>query len=164
MKAFVDSVGLFLILNNFISQIKYGDALAWSPCYLPSSPDIFQCYCDETCKIYDDCCENSNYTLNTSERLFTCHNLAKLNTSSRDHAYVFDRCPSGTNERLKQLCERPVLASEGPARSVVVASSDSRLFRNMYCALCHEVNILEPKIKLRCQTSNPQFERLKILV
>lgn len=132
-------------------------------CTNQTSPALFPCYCDNLCHLYDDCCENpyKASTENTT-RLFSCRSTKELEIGfksdgsnngygSNDHALVFDRCPPGANDDLIRDCESPLTAADGLMRKIVVVSEDLRLFRNVYCALCHNASFLEPNFQLKCK-------------
>ena len=101
--------------------------------------------------LYNDCCHRYDNTT----CLFSWMALSNLtippvhqDAAFRAKAFVFNRCPPGTNEQLKRLCEQPEGPSEGLDRKAVVISNDTRLLRNAYCAMCYKTKFHDPKFKL----------------
>ena len=117
-----------------------GQASKQRSCRSPQpQPFLTPCYCDSLCEFYDACCD----------RYFNkpppvrCLNLAHVRTCPGVLTNVVFGCPAGAKPRLKRLC--PTAGEKtfemGLARRSRVASEASRVFWNVYCALCPEVGL-----------------------
>ena len=81
----------------------------WSCGGLRNSSESFpqkSCYCDELCGTLNDCCEDftaEKQTLEIEKDMFSCIPLFEVDQKFNVH--VVEKCPSGTSEELRQLCE-----------------------------------------------------------
>lgn len=91
------------------------------------------CYCDDACDTYDDCC----IRFSMKQRTYSCMDISEYTRLTYEPVFVFDRCPLGTETRLKQLCESPLKNSSQIARSMIFADSRDHLFRNAFCLICN---------------------------
>ncbi|XP_013416485.1 G-protein coupled receptor Mth-like [Lingula anatina] len=124
------------------------------------------CYCDEVCILYEDCCKdfhpaeltNNNltkkYMLQLAREikgLFECMTL-----STKSSGYVISKCPqkwSGPNE-IKINCEHnfnKTKSFDQFMETPVVGKRTGLVFRNVFCSICHEVDdIAYYSVKFGC--------------
>jgi len=121
------------------------------------------CYCDDLCHIYDDCCADHDVTTSKVTTLSgateSCQRLPDVMTSDSE-LYVVSRCPSSYNDTdVSRRCSQ-LHASDNPADRfyripVVLRSNQLRLtYRNVYCAVCTEINARPVfyVIEVRCRS------------
>lgn len=128
------------VCNNTDSCSIVGDELA---VYLSSKVQI--CACDEQCSIYDDCCEDSNFTVNHQDvqKEYTC-----VATTFHGSVYMKTSCPPSTNYTtvIRENCESPneTLLRVDVLLSTPVTNTKKRVtYRNLFCALCHDEDDFE---------------------
>ena len=103
------------------------------------------CYCDDLCHIYDDCCADvttipTSDVMTLSRGTVSCQRLPDVMTRDVE-LYVVSRCPSSYNDTdIRRRCQ--LHASDNAAdrfyRVPVAIHSDAlRLtYRNVYCVAC----------------------------
>lgn len=135
-------------------------------CISHTSKDLFPCYCDQLCKVYGDCCLNSNSP--APRKLFSCLNLTQIgirvlhnqrtedNYGDNTFGFVFHTCPPNTTKDLRERCEESQ-AGGLSLLSIPIMSNDSRLFRNVYCAICNKAHFDQPKVNLNCKEGGLKF-------
>ncbi|XP_038051811.1 uncharacterized protein LOC119724706 [Patiria miniata] len=112
-----------------------------------SRDDIFHyCRCDDVCGLFDDCCYDREGMCSlgtpTLERGgFTTEQFGCVWVPGSQFTHigyvVIDRCPiSWTDERSRDLCERPV-DIEDVFGSLPVYDDLEVDFKNIYCAICN---------------------------
>ena len=108
------------------------------------------CYCDDLCHIYDDCCADydaltipASDVMTLSRATVSCQRLRDVVTRDTE-LYVVSRCTSSYNDTdVRRRCQ--LHASDNAADRfyrvpVVVHSDPLRLtYRNVYCAACAAV-------------------------
>jgi len=105
------------------------------------------CYCDDLCHIYDDCCADYDVTtipasdvMTLSRGTVSCQRLPDVMTRDAE-LYVVSRCPSSYNDTdIRRRCQ--LHASDNAADRfyrvpVAIHSDPLRLtYRNVYCVSC----------------------------
>jgi len=120
------------------------------------------CYCDDLCHIYDDCCADydvtTTYAATLSRATVSCQRLPDVTTHGTE-LYVVNRCPSSYEDadvRRRCLLHASDNAADRFYRVPVVVGSDPlRLtYRNVYCAACAAVNASPTfyDIEMRCRS------------
>ena len=97
------------------------------------------CRCDRLCTQFGDCCADSQLAHNTTGPEFACVSTSVQRTPESDTTYwMIASCPKGELARehtgVAELCESQSLTSP--------PVSDNRtglVYRNKYCAQCHDV-------------------------
>ena len=115
-------------------------------------PPVRQCYCDNLCVTYGDCCHNANVTRydgikNTS---FSCQYLPTIH--GLWFIFVVDTCPDGTDYQLGELCADTNNKGNIYRMTPVSSLSTGILYKNMHCAICNGVfDYIFWRAKLRCE-------------
>ena len=123
------------------------------------------CYCDDLCHIFDDCCADYDVTMTPASDVMTpsgatvsCQRLPGVMTR-QTQLYVVSRCPSSYNDtdvvRRCQLHASDNAVDRFYRVPVVVQSDALRLtYRNVYCAACTAVNARPAfyVIEVRCRS------------
>ena len=113
----------------------------------PSIPRF--CNCDMACRFYDDCCIDYKDVCSLDENDFQ-NTLASGDIREADMQCVIDyntgyrmitTCNKDTLENLKERCENPICNDS--LSNVPVMDSIGISYRNVYCALCHNVETSE---------------------
>lgn len=115
------------------------------------------CFCDEFCHIYDDCC--ADYTplpLGGSGSLppFNCHRVEDIDTSFE--YYIVDRCPRhySENATVQELC-RDERLDDVFYRLPVAGRTSGILYRNAFCAICSdEKDYVFWRVEHRCSVGS----------
>ena len=104
----------------------------------------YSCYCDQLCMVFDDCCHwASTHYANTkafsqrkiSRDTFTCEKIPEI--SEKTISFV-NRCPLNYGDAgIRSECE--TTERNGLLNVPVSDPVTSILYRNVYCALCHNV-------------------------
>ena len=123
----------------------------------------FSCFCDSMCLFFEDCCFDAKPNssdlkpgLNKSLlELAACKDIKEINALSP--LYVIDKCPkSRPDDVTKTLCERTdTVPEEMLLHTPVTGHKTGLLYRNMYCAMCHDTDYLFWKHEIRCRTQIP---------
>ncbi|XP_067950286.1 uncharacterized protein [Watersipora subatra] len=121
------------------------------------------CFCDEQCIYYNDCCEDSPYQATAETKLpdntFHCKEdvselMGKYNPSDIPLGIMeVNRCPGGyeDNETRRQ-CEEPPSRNTLSHQMIPVTDPNTGIrYANWYCAQCHKVgNIQFWRIDVGC--------------
>ena len=116
------------------------------------------CQCDSLCLYFGDCCPDAkpnpkdllpglkNFTLD----YITCAKIPRVNVYSPVH--FVNRCPpSWTGEVTRGLCERASSNSDELTSLLPVTGNKTGLmYKNMFCAICHQTDYVFWKIKVEC--------------
>lgn len=112
------------------------------------------CYCDDLCHIFNDCCRNfhptGNVTLESTQ--FSCLSFESLNSNDNYGIYVVTSCSgSWTNDEIRSLCT--AVDDDILVKTPVTDRSNYRItFRNMYCAQCNYIYDFEYwKTEIKCK-------------
>ena len=119
--------------------------------------NTFPCQCDAECSQYNDCCASAftNVTVlseecpqyvpsNSLSGLYKCNSLAINNTQKEIAVYMVSECPPGwTEQEGEEEQELRDIIADNCARIAnsfppVTDVDRGVVFRNEYCALCHE--------------------------
>lgn len=144
-----------LFLHTYGSKRPVIPTVATETCRVPAplSLNIVPCYCDRECSVFADCCHQLDGPLSP---YFSCLKLKSLpltpvaHVTRKESVFIISRCPLGTNKELKDLCEKHLGASDGLDRKALIVGNES-LFRNVYCAMCHNASYQQPTMKLECR-------------
>ena len=102
----------------------------------PSSKDALDrnCYCDETCGMFGDCCLDS-LAVNSPPR----EDISCLRLRNYLGVYVVSRCPDEwPQDGTRQRCETPSVPANDPLLGLPVTSPHTRMtYRTAACARCH---------------------------
>lgn len=132
---------------------RYSCGVENQPPWTQKKLQVLNCYCDDLCETYDDCCEDHASKFYPSRgfqlplEVVSCRNLGAqyelLRTGDlrRERFYIVNRCPSHySDECVRGKCE---LHSSSPAADesfyrLPVNGRQSRvLYQNYFCALCN---------------------------
>ena len=109
-------------------------------CYNCSSDTISPCRCDSDCVLFNDCCPLANATADSEPTLNNkqCQPVvvSGIVTSVNQAYYMISTCQDVSGE-IARKCDDSDLAAP------VTDSSTGLTYRNLYCALCHNVSIGE---------------------
>jgi len=123
------------------------------------------CYCDDLCHIYNDCCADydamttpASDVMTLSRATVSCQRLPDVVTRGTK-SYVVSRCPSSYNEtdgrRRCQLHASDNAADRFYRVPVVIRSGPLHLiYRNVYCAACAAVTARPTfyVVEVRCRS------------
>ena len=98
------------------------------------------CYCDQLCTVFDDCCAGVNTTSFSRKQVpkdtFTCEKIPEINPSQ--HISFVNKCPLNYGDAgIRSECE--TTERNGLLNVPVSDAVTNILYRNVYCALCHNV-------------------------
>lgn len=114
----------------------------------------FPCQCDVECSQFNDCCASANVTdlneecsilSNSPSDLYKCSSLVTNTTQKEIAVYMVSECPPGwTEEEGEGEQELREIIADNCARITnffppVTDVDRGVVFRNEYCALCHDV-------------------------
>ncbi|KAG8277915.1 uncharacterized protein LOC124367750 [Homalodisca vitripennis] len=128
---------------------RFGDDLDWRD---------RNCFCDELCRRYGDCCLDSPFYNIAEQRRgiasFTCVDLRQFGG-----IYMMTTCPPAWgNPRVRAMCETGSNNKRDPISGLPATSHNTSItYRNSYCALCHgdtQLELWTPRIE--CPTLNIQ--------
>ena len=98
------------------------------------------CYCDDLCKTFEDCCPNhmvSDVVNAPSVDLFECEVIPEIGNSFG--VFYVNRCsPEWSDEEIKTLCETRQYGDDVLLGLPVSENGTDILFKNMYCAFCNQ--------------------------
>lgn len=134
------------------------------PYWNPRQVNTINCFCDDRCQIYDDCCSDfiqtsSNHfyeNFKLPRNVFTCRMVNGVDEFSP--VYVVDSCPKNyTYQYTKRLCERGNI--QDVFTSVPVSGSLSGiLYKNFYCSICNgEDNYSFWSIDVQCDSEQKEI-------
>ena len=133
--------------------------------HLVGNEKLYLCRCDENCSLYNDCCYDSNDSSSQNGVLKAADSLQCVKESRiimSQPIYMIRSCPKWfDNEYIRSKCEDlptecdseiihqsienvivdQMNSEDGPGISSVLpvtASKTGLLYKNLYCALCHE--------------------------
>ena len=102
------------------------------------------CFCDQLCTVFDDCCpgaslQHSNTTSFSQRKIsrgtFTCEKILEISKSTISFV---NRCPLNYGDAgIRSECE--TTERNGLLNVPVSDAVTNILYRNVYCALCHNV-------------------------
>ncbi|XP_072034137.1 uncharacterized protein [Amphiura filiformis] len=126
------------------------------------------CHCDSACQYFNDCCYDYITTYNAKienalrRSIFDDHVIKlkdweclELNQASY---WVVSRCDTGVTGIIAERCHNPVC--NDTLSSVPVTDTNGITYRNVYCAMCHNVempNLTAWKVEASC---DPAMELL----
>lgn len=143
------------------------DVCTPSSSIITKDPNMRSCRCDRHCSFFQDCCEGAELTtmgcvdpaagahFNVERSLWSCHSLYALGTVDLTRfspmqvgVYVVSMCPPTwftlSQKRGLSMAEFGLVANLCSAvNSSLPLASDAfsgRVYKNEYCALCHEVS------------------------
>lgn len=121
-----------------------------SPPYSFSWPSK-NCYCDDLCQWFEDCCSNfepSVSVLAPPKDLFECILVPEID--KRYGIFAVSKCPPEWPDRqTKSLCETGSNGKDVLLRLPVSENDTEVLFKNMYCANCnsrYDFNFWKPEM------------------
>ena len=121
------------------------------------------CFCDELCQVYDDCCKDftpsaAPISFRVPKRGLDC--IRDVLLHKEHEVYIVNRCSKGYEDSLvRDYCENDS-SSDRFLHLPVSGRTSHVLYRNFYCAVCSgETDMLFWRPKLSCG-DNPleQFE------
>ncbi|CAC5407114.1 unnamed protein product [Mytilus coruscus] len=161
----------FLLLLLFILEVHslnishvievYTSACGSKLCDRSKQPDVIKkldiyecppCYCDKQCFSKMNCCPDFyfSYQLKCTNTKIVEKSPYKDSTS----VLMVDTCPSFADNKTKYLCEKKNDDLIDQIQNLPVTDSRNNLiFRNMYCALCHnetKENIRKWQLEIQC--------------
>ncbi|XP_067951050.1 uncharacterized protein [Watersipora subatra] len=112
------------------------------------------CFCDEQCIYYNDCCEDSPYQATAETKLpdntFHCKEdvselKEKYNPSDIPWGIMeVNRCPSGyENDEIRTQCESDLSGKLNLESIPVTDLSTGIRYSNWYCAQCHDIRSVQ---------------------
>jgi G protein-coupled receptor Mth (Methuselah protein) len=182
-------VNLNVLISNTIKQP--GLCLQYDTCNLQdlnSRPSYNldeyakrNCYCDQMCTIYDDCCENyPNQNFNLSKKNFVCNLRRTMCDDGNTISFIYSigGCPIDYNEDnlIKIKCNKgDSTESEHDAEDKFLkwpfySNITNYTYNNIYCAICNgeKMKDLHPwQAAFRCNNnieatnSSQVFEKVK---
>lgn len=105
-------------------------------CEIPPERKLKHCSCDTQCEDYNFCCLDHYRTNNdVVKSQYECQTLSNGNNAFRGF-FAIAVCPDDyDNETMKEKCSRGTTVEE----ITPVVQNKSKIFKNKYCALCHNV-------------------------
>ncbi|XP_036362744.1 probable G-protein coupled receptor Mth-like 3 isoform X2 [Octopus sinensis] len=148
MEVYATSYLIFILLINHavpISAINKIEAFNCPPVLCSESPWTDRCSCQQDCYLYDECCSDRlNHTASDLETpypsmYYSCNNI------NGGTYYQFHRCPTNydVTEHVNN-CENPNSDQQ------LHDKTSKKLYRNLYCALCHREEYILWKISYQC--------------
>ncbi|KAI5721147.1 hypothetical protein M8J77_016905 [Diaphorina citri] len=134
---------------NLGKKSRFGEDLDWRD---------RNCFCDELCRKYGDCCLDSPYYNLVEQR----RGAASWNCVNLKHfggIYMKSMCPPNWNDaKIAAMCEN-LVDDQDPMSTMPVTSKESgQTYRNVYCALCHSDNAIEFwRPRLECPSLNHRY-------
>ena len=111
-------------------------------CYNCSSDTISPCRCDADCVLFNDCCPLANATVDSEPTLNNkdiqqCQPVvvSGIVTSVNQAYYMISTCHQEIPDRISKMCEQFDIFAP------VTDNSTGLTYRNLYCALCHNVPV-----------------------
>uniref|UniRef100_A0A224XG35 Putative class b secretin-like g-protein coupled receptor gprmth5 n=1 Tax=Panstrongylus lignarius TaxID=156445 RepID=A0A224XG35_9HEMI len=124
-----------------------------------------QCYCDDECEMYDDCCidrslwpdQYNHHIDNIAKSLWTCRPIRE-----DIGIYLVDGCTDDSD--ISSLCAREPVQDYHYALDMPVYSTLTGIYyANVYCAICHkDANHLQAlKTVIQCNATDMTLQMLK---
>ncbi|XP_046380662.2 G-protein coupled receptor Mth-like [Haliotis rufescens] len=177
-------IGKLVLISSDEGQIETEELLSCSSWYCKPNIDWMRshsrgyftdmgCSCDQFCKIMGDCCMDYNSTSDSDavvhkiEPYVGCVNDSTVTNDDGFLAVV--SCPSGwLGSETNDACMSKNI-SDLMLRLPVTGNTSGLLYRNLYCAVCHDepYQFWRPKAECNSQTSlniNPESTIEEILV
>ena len=113
------------------------------------------CMCDASCNMFKDCCHDANVsdanaTSLKLEQTFTYTECAYFpEVYSKWLIVVVNSCPVNVKRTLKDLCENVDMGNV-ISSTPVFGNTTNLLYRNMYCAVCHDEHYTSLNPQLSC--------------
>eukprot|EP00106_Octopus_bimaculoides_P007582 XP_014775024.1 PREDICTED: uncharacterized protein LOC106872517 [Octopus bimaculoides] len=157
MEMYVTGFLMFILLINHTVQtstINRTETFNCPPVLCSESPRTDRCSCQQDCYLYDECCSDFlNYTNSDLEppypsMYYSCNNI------NGENYYQFDRCPPDydVTDHVNN-CENP--NSDEQLHDVpAFGKTSQKLYRNLYCALCHGEEYILWKISYQYFSGN----------
>ncbi|XP_070537054.1 uncharacterized protein [Ptychodera flava] len=110
--------------------------------------EYFICSCQPACLMRNNCCHDyeencfiaSNKTFPTVDEIRNADVEYCMETRNTIGVMVTYMCPEDwIDEKIRQQCE--IISDASVFTATPVGDVTGRVFRNVYCAMCHEVNI-----------------------
>ncbi|XP_067950274.1 uncharacterized protein [Watersipora subatra] len=113
------------------------------------------CFCDEQCIYYNDCCEDSPYQATAETKLpdntFHCkedvsEQMGRYNPSDIPWGVMeVNRCPSGyKDDETRRQCEEPPFRNTLSHQMIPVTDPTTGVrYANWYCARCHNISSVQ---------------------
>ena len=123
--------------------------------YYSCNSTLRYCMCDTSCDVFKDCCRdadvsNGNTTAEKLKEVFPYADCVYLpEVHSRWFIFVINTCPYSTEKILKDLCEN-VDIKNVISSTPVFGNTTNLLYRNMYCAICHNEHYTSLNPQLSC--------------
>ena len=111
------------------------------------------CMCDASCNVFQDCCHDANvsYANTTNLKLEEIVPYAECLYFPEAHTdwfiFVVNSCPIDAKSSLKDLCENIDIGNV-ISSTPVYGNTSHLLYRNLYCAVCHndQYTFLNPQL------------------
>ena len=111
------------------------------------------CMCDANCNAFKDCCHDAelrdiNTTAQKLKEVFPYAECTYFpEVFYQWFIFVVNVCPLSTGKTLKDLCENVEIGNV-ISSTPVIGNTTNLLYRNMYCAACHneQYTLLHPKL------------------
>lgn len=144
-----------------------------------SSPSIYNdeifiqsrnCFCDSSCRQYDDCCDQSHKTHSHSYQCVDFLSPTMINRTLNIHplsVWMREKCllnyqGSPWDLRCRNVHQETFV--DNPSLFIPVTSVHTKItYRNYFCAYCnHEANdqLVFWQLKVFCRTNGSQFDRI----
>ncbi|CAL8101736.1 unnamed protein product [Orchesella dallaii] len=97
------------------------------------------CFCDQQCIVYDDCCVDSSYRRDPNVTYKKSDNFQCVKLRQFGSLYMKTHCPANwKDEMIRTGCEEDKATSFDPVSSLPVTNMRSGFtFKNYYCAVCN---------------------------
>ncbi|XP_052826744.1 G-protein coupled receptor Mth2 isoform X1 [Octopus bimaculoides] len=153
MEIFVTNFLIYILLINHTVQtstINRTEPFNCPPVLCSESPWTDRCSCQQDCYLYDECCSDRlNHTNSDLEPPYPSMSYSCNNINGRNY-YQFHRCPTNYDitEHVNN-CENPN-SDEQLHHVPAFGKTSKKLYRNLYCALCHGEQYILWKISYQC--------------
>ena len=137
--------------DNILAQYSFLDEICTTQYSCKSAYQY--CRCDAICNVFQDCCHDANISdANTTNlKLEEIFPYAECLYFPEVHAdwfiFVVNSCPIDAKNSLKDLCENIDIGNV-ISSTPVFGNTSLFLYRNLYCAVCHneQYTFLYPKL------------------
>ena len=127
------------------------------------------CNCDSGCVLLNDCCPDffqvcpDEVTKNSTDAMdFNIHSMMQYMTQ-HDTFYEkilwVDKCPPNANNVVEEKCTK-LTYSRFTIEQYIPVISNGFIFRNRYCALCHNQSHIEDYLKLLIMCKQDTYDDL----
>ncbi|XP_036362130.1 uncharacterized protein LOC118764985 [Octopus sinensis] len=135
------------------------------PALCSKTPQQERCSCRPDCYLYNECCSDmSNNTTSEHKQPYPSTYYSCRNANS-SYYYQFDRCPPNHDiTEFVSNCENP--NSEDQLQNIpAFGKTSKKLYRNLYCALCHGEEFILWNLRFDCpESGNVNLEKLSDFV